>query len=158
MAANHGIGIERVDECPAMKSNNAVRWLRISYWAGAILDALAALSMLSPDLFAATNGLKDFHPGLEWRFAMGMGASLMLGWAALLLWADRKPLERKGVLLITVLPVVLGLALNEIVAVLAGFLPTATTIPVWIAQAIIAGLFVFSYVGARSIRPPTPQI
>ena len=114
--------------------------------------------MLSPDLFAATNGLKDFHPGLEWRFAMGMGASLMLGWAALLLWADRKPLERKGVLLITVLPVVLGLALNEIVAVLAGFLPTATTIPVWIAQAIIAGLFVFSYVGARSIRPPTPQI
>ena len=49
-------------------------------------------------------------------------------------------------------------SIDEIVAVLAGFLPTATTIPVWIAQAIIAGLFVFSYVGARSIRPPTPQI
>ena len=135
-----------------MKSNDAVRWLRISYWAGAILDALAALSMLSPDLFAATNGLTDFRPGLEWRFAMGMGASLMLGWTALLLWADRKPLERKGVLLITVLPVVLGLAVNEIVAVRAGFLPIATTIPVWIAQAVITGLFIFSYLGAGKLK------
>jgi len=141
-----------------MKSNGAVRWLRVSYWSGAILDALAALSMLSSDLFAATNGLSDFHPGVEYRYAMGMGASLMLGWTALLLWADRKPVERRGVLPITLLPVVFGLALNEIVAVRAGFLPIATTIPVWIAQAIITGLFVFSFVGARSIRPPTPQI
>jgi len=102
----------------AMKTNGAVRWLRVSYWAGAILDALAALSMLFPALFAATNRLPDFHPGIEYRYAMGMDASLMLGWTALLLWADRKPLERKGVLLITLLPVVLGLVVNEIVAVL----------------------------------------
>ena len=137
-----------------MNSNDAVRWLRISYWAGAILDALAALSMLSPDLFAATNGLTDFRPGLEWRFAMGMGASLMIGWTALLLWADRKPLERKGVLPITVFPVVLGLALNEIVAVRDGFLPVSTTIPVWIAQAIITSLFLFSYLNAGKLEVP----
>jgi hypothetical protein len=154
MTANNGIGIERVNRRPAMKSNDAVRWLRISYWAGAILDALAALSMLSPDLFAATNGLTDFRPGLEWRFAMGMGASLMLGWTALLLWADRKPLERKGVLVITVFPVVLGLALNEIVAVRAGFLSVLTTAPVWIAQAIVTGLLLFSYWNARKLNDP----
>lgn len=131
-----------------MKPNGAVRWIRVSYWAGAILDALAALSMLSPDLFAATNGLRDFRPGVEWRYAMGMGASLMLGWTALLLWADRRPVERSGVLLITLFPVVLGLALNEIVAVRAGFLPVSTTVPVWIAQAIVSGLFLFSYLNA----------
>jgi hypothetical protein len=152
MKANKWVSIENGDRSPAMKSNDAVRWLRISYWAGAILDALVALSMLSPDLFAATNGLQDFHPGLEWRFATGMGASLMLGWTALLLWADRKPLERKGVLLITVLPVVLGLAVNEIVAVRAGFLPIATTILVWIAQAVITGLFLFSYLNAGKLK------
>ncbi|MGD0763589.1 MAG: hypothetical protein ABR929_10480 [Roseiarcus sp.] len=78
-----------------------------------------------------------------------MGASLVLGWTALLLWADRRPVERNGVLLITLFPVVLGLALNEIVAVRAGFLPVSTTIPVWIAQAIITGLFLFSYLNAR---------
>jgi len=137
-----------------MTSDNAVRWLRASYWAGAALDALAALSMLVPSLFAATNGLPDFRPGLDYRYAMGMGASLMLGWTALLLWADRKPLERKGVLLLTVFPVVAGLAANEVVAVRAGFLPIPTTLPVWIAQAIIAALFAFSYLNARRWRSP----
>ena len=135
-----------------MGMNDAVRWLRISYWAGAILDALAALSMLSPELFAATNGLQNFHPDIEYRYAMGMGGSLMLGWTALLLWADQKPLERKGVLLITLLPVVLGLVLNEIVAVRGGFLPVLTTVPVWIAQALITGLFIFSYLNARKLQ------
>lgn len=135
-----------------MKMNDAVRWLRISYWAGAILDALAALSMLSPELFAATSGLQNFHPGLEYRYAMGMGASLMLGWTALLLWADQRPLERKGVLLITLLPVVLGLVLNEIVAVRGGFLSIMMTAPVWLVQAAISGLFVFSYLNARKLQ------
>lgn len=134
-----------------MKTNAPVRWLRISYWAGAILDAAAALSMLSPDLFATVNGLPNFHPGIEYRFAMGMGASLMLGWTVLLLWADRKPLERKGVLLITLLPVVLGLVLNEIVAVDAGFLPVLMTVPVWIVQALITILFLFSYLNVRNL-------
>ncbi len=134
-----------------MKSNDAVRWLRISYWAGAILDALATLSMLSPELFAATNGLPDFHPGVAYRYAMGMGASLMLGWTVLLLWADRKPLERKGVLLITLLPVVLGLVVNEVIAVRAGFLSVLMTVPIWIVQALITGLFVFSYLNARKL-------
>lgn len=132
-----------------MKTGTSVRWLRMSYWAGAILDAAAALSMLSVDLFATVNGLPNFHPGIEYRYAMGMGASLMLGWTALLLWADRKPLERKGVLLITLVPVVLGLVVNEVFAVRAGFLPVLTTIPVWIVQALITGLFLFSYLTAR---------
>jgi hypothetical protein len=131
-----------------MKMDDAVRWLRISYWAGAILDALAALSMLSPELFAATSGLQNFHPGIEYRYAMGMGASLMLGWTALLLWADQRPLERKGVLLITLLPVVLGLVLNEIVAVRGGVLSIMMTAPVWLVQAALSGLFVFSYLNA----------
>jgi hypothetical protein len=126
----------------------------MSYWAGAILDALATVSMLSPAVFAATNGLPDFHPGIEYRYAMGMGASLMLGWTVLLLWADRKPLERKGVLLITLVPVVLGLELNEIIAVRVGFLSVLMTLPVWIVQALITALFVFSYLNARKRKIP----
>ncbi len=133
--------------------DDAIRWTRISYWAGAILDALASLSMLSPALFAATNNLPNFHPGDEYRYAMGMGAALMLGWTALLLWADRKPLERKGVLLLTLVPVVLGLVVNEIVAVHAGFLSVGATAPVWVVQALISILFAYSYLRARKLRP-----
>ncbi len=78
---------------------NQIIWLRISYWVGAVSDGFATYRMLFP---------KIAH-GVEYRYALGLAASLMLGWTILLIWADRKPLERKGVLLITALPVVSGL-------------------------------------------------
>jgi hypothetical protein len=46
---------------------------------------------------------------------------------------------------------VLGLVLNEVVAVREGFLSTLTTVPVWIAQSLITCLLVFSYVNARKL-------
>ncbi len=119
--------------------------LRVSYWVGAVTDALAAVQMLWPALFGFANGIPAFAPGADYRFAMGMGASLMLGWTALLLWADRRPLERKGVLVLTVVPVIVGLALNEALAVRAGFLPAASQAPIWILQLALAALFLSSY-------------
>ena len=62
--------------------NNRIRWLRISYWTGAVIDGLAALQMLVPALFAITNNLSNFQPDSAYIYAMGMGASLMLGWTA----------------------------------------------------------------------------
>jgi len=125
--------------------DNAVRWLRRSYWTGAGLDLLAALNMLFPGVFAAIDARPGFHPGADYRYAMGMGAPLMLGWTVLLLWADRKPIERKGVLPITLVPVVLGLVANEIAAVAGGFMPLAATVPIWVLQALLTALFAFSY-------------
>ena len=72
--------------------------------------------MVFPPLFALNNGLINFNPGIEYRYAMGMGAPLMLGWTILLLWADRKPMERKDILLITLL-VVLGEVATEMFGV-----------------------------------------
>src|SRR5271165_5175226 len=104
--------------------DRAVRRLRIAYWVGAIVDAAAGAQMLSPRLIAAMMGLQDFRPGPDFAYAMGMGmgAALMFGWTALLLWADRAPIERRDVLVLTVIPVIAGLVLNEIAAVRSGFL------------------------------------
>jgi len=130
--------------------NNQVRWLRISYWAGAIVDGLAAVQILVPAVFAATNNLPDFRPQSDYRYMAGMAASLMLGWTVLLIWADRKPVERKAVLVITIFPVIIGLVVNEIwAAMVAGFLPLSVVIPVWILQAILITLFAFSYLNAK---------
>src|SRR5512133_958728 len=97
--------------------------LRVSYWIGAVTDALAAIAMLFPDLGGKVYGLSNFTPGADYRYAMGSAASLMLGWTALLLWANRAPLERRFVLVLTVFPVIAGLAASEIAAIRAGFLP-----------------------------------
>jgi hypothetical protein len=126
------------------------RWVRISYWTGAIIDGLAALQLLVPNLFAAINRLPGFHPSLAYTYAAGMAASLMLGWTMLLLWANRRPLERKGVLLITIVPVILGLVVTEVWATWSGFLAAGALVPVWVLQAALCALFAFSYLQARS--------
>ena len=132
---------------------SAVRWVRISYWVGAVVDAVAAVQMLHPPLFAFGMGFQEFHPGADYRYAMGMGASLMLGWTALLLWADRRPLERRGVLPLTVLPVIAGLAANQARGVLVGFLPLAAVLPIWVLQVGLSALFLWSYWRARKAAP-----
>jgi hypothetical protein len=57
--------------------------LGISYWTGIFADGFATLRMLFPKI--------DHGP--EYRYALGLGASLMLGWTFLLFWADRKPIS-----------------------------------------------------------------
>ncbi len=123
----------------------ATRWLRLSYWVGAVVDAAAAAQMLHPPLFGLGMGLPGFDPGDDYRYAMGMGASLMLGWTALLIWADRRPMERKGVLPLTVLPVIVGLAANQARGVLEGFLPMVAVLPIWVLQIGLSALFLGSY-------------
>ncbi len=128
---------------------DAIRWLRISYWVGAVTDLIAAVQMLCPPLFKFGMGLAEFHPGADYRYAMGMGAALMLGWTALLVWADRKPLERKGVLPLTVFPVIAGLVANEAWGIAAGFVPLSAVAPILVLQAALSVLFLFSYRRAR---------
>jgi len=126
-----------------MKST-PVFWLRLSYWIGAVIDLLAGLSMLFPALFAFSNRLSGFAPDLSFRFVAGMGAPLMFGWTVLLLWADCKPLERKAVLLITLIPI-LGNALNQVVGLSNGFLSLEAALPLWINQTVLTVLYIFSY-------------
>ncbi len=136
----------------------AVRWLRISYWIGAVVDALAAVQMLWPSLFKLAMRPPGFAPGVEYRYAMGMGASLMIGWTALLVWADRKPMERKGVLPLTVLPVIAGLAANEARGVLEGFLPAVAVLPIWALQGALGALFLWSWWRARKGDPASTSL
>jgi hypothetical protein len=133
-------------------NKNAVLWLHISYWAGAVLDLVAGLIMLFPALFAINNQLSSFYPTPAYRYAMGMGAPLMLAWTVLLLWADRKPVERKGLLPITML-VILGEVANEVVAALTGYISVNALVPTWGVQAILLALFLFSYLNARDVQP-----
>jgi hypothetical protein len=127
---------------------NPTTLLRISYWIGAIVDGFMVVPMLSPRVGGALFGIEDFDPGDEYRYAMMIGASLMLGWTVLLLWADRRPLERKGVLLITMFPVIIGLALAGVFAAKVGIVGVERVIPTWVLQAILIVLFSYSYCSA----------
>lgn len=98
--------------------------IRIFYWLGAILDARVGIILLIrrylelPD-FIRTNGPSvDLLGALQ---GVGQACALMWGWTFLLIWADRKPLERRGVILLTAFPVVFLLLSNNMHIVLGGF-------------------------------------
>jgi hypothetical protein len=112
--------------------------LRIAFLAGAVTDALAVLPMLVPTLARTLWGFDDDSGA--YRFAMGYGASLMLGWTGLLIWAYQRPLERSFVAALTVF-VIYGLVLTEVVAVLSGQLEAWRMVPTWCLQAFLLALF-----------------
>ena len=114
--------------------------LRISYWVGIIADGFATFRMLFPKI----------DSGSEYRYALGLGASLMFGWTLLLIWADRKPMERKGVLLLTAFPVCTGLLSAEIYAVTNGVITLNKMLPTAMFLIVLIILFSFSFFYARS--------
>jgi len=124
------------------------RWLRISYWVGAISDGIAAWVMLSQAVLGFESPLTHMIPGIPYRYAMGMAGSLMVGWTLLLLWADRKPAERRDVLVITNV-VILGLMASGIYAVSSGFAPLSSMAPMLIFQGTLIVLFTSSYMISR---------
>jgi hypothetical protein len=136
-----------------MMSEEKIRWLRISYWVGAVADALTLVPMLSPKAGGAMFGIEDFDPPIEYKYAMGLGASLMAGWTLLLVWADRKPLERKGVLPLTVFPVIFGITLSGALTLArSDLVQPKKMIPLFLNQAAISALFAYSYHKARDVE------
>jgi len=125
--------------------NRSVLLLRVCYWFGAIVDGAMVVPMLAPSLAGSLFGIEKFSPGVDYRYAMMIGASLMLGWTALLIWADRKPIERRAVLLLTAFPVVLGLAAAGVYAVAAGLISVGHMAPTWVIQVVILTAFTYAY-------------
>ena len=119
--------------------NTAIKWLRASYIIGAVADGIITILILIPGRMGET----------EFRYPMGLAASLMFGWTLLLIWGNRKPLERKGILLLTIF-VITGLIAASIYAVAAGIFPLQKIIPSTVLGLSLIFLMGFSYLKARS--------
>jgi hypothetical protein len=138
-------------------------WLRASYWIGAAVDAVNAVAMLNPRWMALPLGIEPPPSGVEVRAALAMASALMLGWTALLIWGSRRPVERRGVLLLTVCPVIVGLALTTGYAFAAGYVPGHGALSVWAMQAVLCGIFLSAHRRAAALarrgageRAPAP--
>ncbi|MBN2004661.1 MAG: hypothetical protein JXA21_14995 [Anaerolineae bacterium] len=125
-----------------------ILWLRITFWWGIIADAFEVIRMMIPQLFLATTG-SPLTPDTGFRFGLLYGAPVMLGWTLVLFWADRKPLERRGVLL-CLIPVILAYLVVEIVGIQMGVIAFANMLLPFIMQVILIALCIFSYL--RSIE------
>jgi hypothetical protein len=120
------------------------RFARAVCIVGGVFDGLMLLPMLLPDLGGKLFGLQAFSPGPDYRYAMNVAASLMLGWTLLLFWASRRPTERAAVLLLTAI-VVAGLMLAGFCAVYSGFVSLRNMLPVFVIQSSLVALFLTGY-------------
>jgi hypothetical protein len=135
--------------------------LRICYWLGAILDGRAAINLTLlrfRELPAGILAQQSSHSfGLKALWAGGDAYALMWGWTVLLIWADRKPVERRGVLLLTVVPVILFLITQQLNLWLVG-LAQFSQISFWFFFLIaLAALFAGSwFYASRTADPSVP--
>jgi hypothetical protein len=151
-------GLTTCTQKEEFKIKHRLRYIRAVYWIGAITDFIMVFAMTIPQFASIMFGIEGFDPGIEYKLGMGMGAALMLGWTVLLIWADRKPIERKGVLLITAVPVVVGITATAIAGVSVGFFDPISSIPVWFLQAFLLAILISSYILASRISKQKEQI
>jgi hypothetical protein len=125
------------------------RLLRIAFLTGAITDAGALLPMIFPSIAGLLWGFRETTG--PYRFAMGYGSALMLGWTVLLLWAYRRPMDRRFVAVLTII-VVCGLIIAEVIAVHSGVFPASRMIPTWCLQVVLLSLFAGAYFYSASVE------
>ncbi len=133
-------------------SESKIRWLRISYWTGAIIDLIFGVIMIfSPRITQYIWQLELQIQGADLMWTKYFG-SIVFAWTCLLLWADRKPMERKDVILLTCLPVLVGLIAVEIYAMILNIAPILNLGLLVGMQTILLFLFAFSYFNSRKVE------
>ena len=119
---------------------NKVKWLRISYWTGAIGDFALAIFALIPTIMEVPS----------YVYPMGMLSSVVFSWGCMLVWADRKPLERRWVLLPTIL-VGSMLLLTNILSMFAGVTTIESKFYALILYPAVIAIWCFGYRNSRGI-------
>ena len=127
--------------------NKKILFLRISYWVGIIVDAWEAVKLTLLRYSALPDTLEIKGPVLGGLFGVGQGMALMWGWTLLLFWADRKPMERKGILLLTIVPAMV-LIFTSTLDIALRYSTLAGEARYIFGEIVLMALFTFSYIYA----------
>ncbi|UCG85721.1 MAG: hypothetical protein JSW71_17645 [Gemmatimonadota bacterium] len=124
-----------------MSANQHTGLIRTSYWVAAIADFVIAVLALIP----ARMGVEGFV------YPMGLMSAVAFSWGVLLLIADRKPVERKWVLLPTALVVFL-LGVAVLYAALAGLIPIQQVLASCAAVVLVLALLLYTCYQTRETQ------
>lgn len=113
--------------------------IRTSYWVAAVADFVIAILVLIPERM----GVPHFV------YPMGLMSAVAFSWAVLLIVADRKPIERKWVLLPTILVAFL-LGVAGVYAAFVDLIPFERVIASSAAIAVVLWLLVYTCYRTRN--------
>jgi hypothetical protein len=114
-----------------------ILFVRITFIAGAVADALLVPPLMFPKLAGMVLGVNDFAPDAAALYLMNVGAALMAGWTGILLWAAADPIERRGIIPITLFPLLSGLIAAGIPFYMAGGISLGRMAQLWCVSLIL---------------------
>ena len=129
-------------------SKKRIVFVRCVLWFGIVADFINAMQYCFPDFWAPALGVHPDQISPFTRFILVHAAALMAAWTLLLLWADRKPVERRMVSLLTV-PIALGIGGSMLYLIAEGLISGASS-AIIAGPIITAGLFLAAYFAASS--------
>lgn len=121
-----------------MKENQTL--IRTSYWVAAIADFVIAILVLFPERMSVT----------DFVYPMGLMSAVAFSWGVLLIIADQKPIERKWVLLPTILVVFL-LGVVGIYALAINLLPLGRIITNLAVTTVVLTLLIVTVIKTREL-------
>lgn len=114
-----------------------ILFVRITLISGAIADALFVPPLMFPKLAGMVIGVNNFTPDPVSLYLMNVGAALMAGWTGILFWAAFKPIERRGIIPITLFPLLSGLIAAGVPFYLSGGITLGRIVPLWCVSLIL---------------------
>lgn len=115
-----------------------IRWLRIAYWTAAVADFVISFLVLIP----VRMGVPDYV------YPMGLMSVVAFSWGVILIMADRKPIERRWILIPTILVVIL-LGIVGLHAGLTGLIEWFRIIPSSIVTIIVLSILIYAFINSR---------
>ena len=130
-------------------ARRGLQLLKLSFVIGTVADATVAANWF---LIAAGVEIPNMMAGLigegaDYRFAMYIAGLFMAGWAVILAWGWFRPIERKGLLLITAALLLVSIVLE--VALYRPFLGGSGFVLGLSVRAALIAKFSFSYFYSR---------
>jgi ABC-type antimicrobial peptide transport system permease subunit len=113
--------------------------LRLSYWIAALADIFVAIVTLIPKRMGLS----------EVAYPMGLASVIAFSWAVMLLMADRKPIERRWMLIPTILVVTL-IASVRTVFTLNGTVEFSLMLLLFSIALIVLMMYSYWYAGKHS--------
>jgi hypothetical protein len=123
--------------------------LLLSYWIGILADALATVLLFSPTVASLVLQPRSLALSANYLYVSRIAGALMLGCTVLLFWAQRKPVERADILLITLFPVVTLLAIAAGIVAQSNEIALARLLPMFVLYLVIYGTFIPSFLWAK---------
>ena len=117
-----------------------IRWLRVAYWTAAIADFIIAILVLIPARMGVT----------QYVYPMGLMSAVAFSWGVMLVIANKRPLERRWMLIPTMLVVAL-LGIVGLHAGVTGLIPWIRIIASSIVTLLVLSILIYGYMHSRDL-------